>query len=198
MILRRAAYFELRADHYGRPFDDGIIRALLGAGFAVDIFAPAGCLPQDLYDERVRRLDVEYRRSWLQSNLRRGRWRGYDLFLGTADLPMAFAGTLASVAGRPVVTACDEIYLGGYQGAATHYWKPIVRWAMRRSAFTIITDEVRIPLQRAYAGLSARHQFEQYPSCYATDYDGPSREEARQTLGIGEEEVVVSVTGAPG
>lgn len=195
-MTSRAAYFQLRADYFGRPMDDGILRALLGAGFDVDVFAPDGDLEQQEYGDRVRRRSAQYRRSWLQQNLGRRRWREYDLFLGTADLPMAFAGVLARLAGRPVVTVCDEIYLGGYRGEASLYWKSLTRWAMRRARFTIITDEVRIPLQREYAALSARHEFIPFPSSYATPYDGRTREEARRALGIEESWLVVSTTGA--
>ncbi|MEO8380887.1 MAG: hypothetical protein ABI779_14580 [Acidobacteriota bacterium] len=192
----KAAYFQLRADYFGRPMDDGILRALLGAGYVVDVFAPDGDLPQTEYGDGVRRRSVEYRRSWLQRHLRRGKWRAYDLFLGTADLPMAFAGMLAYVAGRPSVSVCDEIYLGGYEGQATLYWKSLTRWAMRRARFTIITDVVRNPLQREYAGLPAGHEFIPFPSSYATPYDGRSREEARSALGIADDEFVVSSTGS--
>lgn len=167
--MRRAAYFELRSDYYGRPFDDGIIRALLDAGFAVDLFAPDGELPQTLYPATVRRLSVEYRRRWLQQNLLSKRWRDYDLFLGTADIPMAFAASLATVARKPFVTAADEIYVGGYEGAATAYWKRLSKWAMHNAAFTIITDVVRVPLQREYANLPESHEFFVMPSAYAFD-----------------------------
>jgi len=176
--------------------DDGILRALLAAGFEVDVFAPDGDRPQSEYGERVRRCSLEYRRSWLQRNLGRRKWRDYDLFLGTADLPMAFAGLLAFLARRPSATVCDEIYLGGYEGHASLYWKSLTRWAMRRARFTIITDEVRNPLQREYAGLPPSHEFIPFPSSYATPYAGRSRAEARRALGIAEEDFVLSTTGA--
>lgn len=193
----KAAYFESRADYFGRPLDDGILRALLAHGYDIDIFAPDGDLPQSLYPANVRRLAVEYRRGWLQRHMRRRLWRDYDLFLGTADLPMAFAGTIAKLAGRPSVTVCDEIYLGGYEGmATTFYWKKLSQWAMRRAAFTIITDEVRIPLQREYASLSPQHEFVLYPCAYPTPYSGRSRAVARQAFGIDDEDFVISSTGA--
>lgn len=192
----KAAFFEARADYFGRPFDDGILRALLAAGFEVDLFAPEGELPQTLYPPTVRRRSVEYRRRWLQRHMRRRLWREYDLFLGTADLPMAFAGVLAKLAGRPSVVACDEIYIGGYEGMATAYWKPLTQWAMRRAAFTIITDPVRIPLQRAYASLAAGHEFVTYPSGYAFPYAGHTRDEARAAIGAAEGELILSATGA--
>jgi glycosyltransferase involved in cell wall biosynthesis len=196
-VTRKAAYFELRADYFGRPLDDGVLRALLANGFDVDVFAPGGDLPQDLYPANVRRLAVEYRRAWLQRHMGRRVWRDYDLFLGTADLPMAFAGTLARLAGRPSVTVVDEIYLGGYEGLATTlYWKKLSQWAMRRAAFTIITDEVRIPLQREYASLPPQHQFALYPCAYPTPYAGRSRAAARQALGIPDTDFVFSSTGA--
>lgn len=186
MTRRRAAYFAQRADYFGRPFCDTILLALHDAGFDVDYFAPNGELPQDLYPH-VRRRDVDYRRGWLQRELRPGRWRHYDVFLGNADLPMAFAGTLASMARKPVITACDEVYIGGYEGQAARHWKPVVKWAMRRSVFTIITSLVRIPLQREYAGLPENHEFFEVSSCFATPYDGPRPEH---------EGFVLSATGA--
>jgi hypothetical protein len=195
MTRRRAAFFLLRADYFGRTFEDGIIRALDLAGFDVDVFAPDGALPQTLYPH-VQRREVTYRRSWLQAQVRPGRWRVYDLFLGTVDLPMAFAGTLAGIARRPVVTACDEIFIGGYEGDARTYWKAMTRWGMRQSAFTVITDPVRIPLQREYADLPADHEFVQYPCCYADPYAGPSREEVRGALGVADDELLLSCTGS--
>lgn len=196
MTRRRAAFFLLRADYFGRTFEDGILRALDRAGFDVDVFAPDGDVPQSLYPH-VQRRAVTYRRSWLQANVRPGRWRTYDLFLGTVDLPMAFAGVLAGLARRPVVTACDEIFLGGYEGQArTVYWKGLTRWAMRHSAFTVITDPVRIPLQREYADLPVTHELVQYPCCYAEPYAGPSREEVRGRLGVAEDELLLSCTGS--
>ena len=196
-MTRKAAYFESRADYFGRPLDDGVLRALLANGFDVDVFAPGGDLPQTLYPANVRRLSVEYRRAWLQRHMGRRVWREYDLFLGTADLPMAFAGTIAKLAHRPLVTVVDEIYLGGYEGLATTlYWKKLSQWAMRRAAFTIITDEVRIPLQREYASLPPQHEFLFYPCAYPTPYSGRSHADARQALGIGEKDFILSSTGA--
>ncbi|HYC59650.1 MAG TPA: hypothetical protein VEK79_08785 [Thermoanaerobaculia bacterium] len=194
-MTRKAAYFELRADYFGRPLDDAILRALLANGFDVDVFSPDGELPQDVYPANVRRCSVDYRREWLQRHMRRAIWRDYDLFLGTADLPMAFAGSIAAFVRKPAVTVADEIYVGGYTGSATLYWKNIARWAMRRSVFTIVTDEVRIPLQREYASLPADHEFVQYPCCYPTPYDGRSRSAAREALGFHADDFVVSATG---
>lgn len=194
--MRRAAFFELRADYFGRPFEDGIIRALLDAGFGVDLLAPDGELPQTIYPDSVRRLRVDYRRAWLQRNLRFSRWREYDLFLGTADVPMAFAGIIAGLVRRPVVTAADEIFVGGYEGQATaSHWKRLSRWAMHRAAFTILTDLCRIPLQREYASLPDDHEYLSYPSCYSFPYNGPSREEVRKSLGIDADDFVLSFTG---
>lgn len=196
-MTRKAAYFESRSDYFGRPLDDGILRSLLANGFDIDVYAPGGDLPQTLYPSNVRRLPVEYRRAWLQRHMGRRVWRDYDLFLGTADLPMAFAGTLARLANRPSVTVVDEIYLGGYEGLATTlYWKKLTQWAMRRAAFTIITDEVRISLQREYATLSPQHEFLLYPCAYPTPYTGRSHADARQALGIAEQDFILSSTGA--
>jgi pimeloyl-ACP methyl ester carboxylesterase len=194
---KRAAYFELRADYFGRQFDDGILQALLLAGYDVDVYAPGGAQPQTLYPpERVRRLDVEYRRAWLTRQTRPAHWRQYDLFLGTPDLPVAFAGWLAKIAGRPVVTACDEIFVGGYEGDARGPWKKLAQWAMRRSAFTILTDLVRVPLQREYAHLPVSHEFVPYPCCYPDPFTGLGERDAlRATLGIDKDDFVLSIAG---
>lgn len=193
--MPRAAYFELKAGYFGRPFDDGILRALTACGYDVDIYAPDGALPQELYGPNVRRLSVDYRRSWITSHLSLA--RRYDLFLGTADLPMAFAGIFATLGRRPSIMASDEIYIGGYTGIARLYWDRIARGAMRRADLTILTDMLREPLQREYAGLgSAPHRFVSYPCCYAEPYRGRTREEARRALGIADDETVLSFTGS--
>lgn len=194
--MPRAAYFEMQASYFGRPYDDGILRALTACGYDVDIYAPQGNLPQRVYGPNIRRLAVEYRRGWLQSHLSLA--RKYDLFLGTADLPMAFAGVFAATGRRPSVVASDEIYVGGYQGFARLYWKKLALWAMRRADLTIITDVARVPLQREYIGLGdeKKHHFVGYPCCYAEPYRGRSREDARSALGISTDDIVISFTGS--
>ena len=84
---KRAAYFQLRADYFGRPFDDGIVKALDAAGYDVDVYAPAGSVCLDPLPPYVRRFEVEFRRAWLTRELRHpAKWRRYDLFLGNPDL----------------------------------------------------------------------------------------------------------------
>ena len=196
MARRRAAYFQPRADYFGRPFDDGIIRGLLDAGYDVDVYAPDWGEPQDVYPNAVHRLDVEYRRGWLLRNVGRARWRRYDLFLGNPDLGTACAAVLALAARRPFVNAVDEIYVGGYEGPALGWWKSAARWGEGRASFTIITDLCRASLQRGYAGLGSRHRFLQYPSCFSEAYTGPGRDTVRAGLGIQQNEFVVALAGA--
>lgn len=193
---RRAAYVQPRADYFGRAFDDGIIRALLEAGFAVDVFAPDGEQPQEVFDERVRRFAIEFRRGWLARNLASSRWRQYDLFLGNPDLGTAMAAMLARAAFRPFVNAVDEIYTGGYSGPALGYWRDAAAWGARRALFTIITDVCRIELQRQYASLRSDHRFIQIPACFTTPYSGPSKSEMRAQLGLPADAFIVSMTGA--
>lgn len=196
-MTKRAAFFCLWRDTFGRPMDDGVIGALLDSGFEVDVFAPRGDGPQQDFPPAVRRLAIDYRMATLERLVLKSFASRYDLFLGTPDVPVAFAGALAARARRPCVTVCDEIFVGGYTGAArTRYWLALTRWAMRRARFTVITDRVRIPLQRAFAGLSADHPFLEYPSCYAGPYGGSPRSAMRETLGIGADEFVLSFTGA--
>ncbi|HVT45426.1 MAG TPA: glycosyltransferase family 4 protein [Thermoanaerobaculia bacterium] len=191
----RAAYFLLTPDYFGRPFDDGIIRALLAARFEVDLYMPPPLPEQTLYPPQVTCRQVDYRLSWLRENLRPLRWRRYDLLLGCSDLPMAVVGLLGRLARRPTVTACDEIYSGGYEGQARLHWKTLVKSGMHRADLTVITDLVRTALQREYARLPASHPFVEYPCCFADDFDAPDRTEVRRELGIGEDDFVVSMAG---
>jgi glycosyltransferase involved in cell wall biosynthesis len=193
---RRAAYVQLRPEYFGRPFDDGVLRALLGAGYDVDLFAPDGEGEQSLYPANVRRFGIEFSRRWLTANLGRRRWREYDLFLGNPDLGTATAALLATFARRPFVNACEEIFVGGYSGRALGWWRSAARWGARRARFTILTDLCRVDLQREYADLPAGHEFVPLPTCFSEPYRGASREDVRRVLGIADDEMVISVTGA--
>ncbi|HXX80592.1 MAG TPA: hypothetical protein VEI46_03535 [Thermodesulfovibrionales bacterium] len=191
---RRAAYFLARTDYLGRPLDDGVIHALLKADFVVDLFVPGDVTQQTIYPFDVNLVQVDYRVSWLWQHMNPRRWRRYHLFLGTCDLPMAFAGILAWSSMRPVVTVCDEIY-AERQGPAVRYWKFLSRLGMRRSKFTVIPDLCRTKLQRDYARLDERHLFVPYPCSFPSPIESVTAQSVRQTLGIGEQEFVVSLIG---
>jgi hypothetical protein len=194
-VAPRAAFFTSRSDHFGRPLEDGVLRALLANGWEADVFAPGGELPQTIYPPTVRRLAADYRLGWLRRQLSPWRWRRYSLFLGTPDLAVGVAGVLGALSGRPVVHVCDEIYSGGYQGQATRYWRLLAPWAMRRASFTVITDLCRVSLQRSYARLPAAHQFHAYPCCFPDAPPPVDRASLRRSLGIGIGEFVLSATG---
>lgn len=194
--MRRAAYFQMSPGYFGRGFDEGPLLALRDAGYEVDVFAPGPDSQPSLYPHVRRRSIDGYSRRDLQRVLSRRLWRGYDLFLGTSDLPMTFAAVLATIARKPSVFVCDEIFLGGYRGHAHTYWLPPTRRAMRNAAFTIIPDLVRVPLQREYARIGGRHEFVEYPCSHVEPWGGIGRDEARSRLGIAPGERVVSLTGA--
>jgi hypothetical protein len=162
----------------------------------VDVFAPGGDLAQTVYPSSVTRLGVDYRIGWLRRQASLRRWRPYSLFLGTPDLAVAVAGIFAALVRRPLVTVCDEIYVGGYQGQAVRHWRLLAPWAMRRARFTVITDLCREKLQRGYARLPASHLFHAYPCCYAELFPAHDRTTLRRELGIAEGDVVLSTTGA--
>jgi len=196
-MAKRAAYFLLRADYFGRPLDDGVYRALFANEFEIDVFAPGLPTEPSLYPPTLRHRPVEYSSAWLRRQLLDSAWRDYGLFLATADLPMAFAGALAARARRPSLLVCDEVHVGGYEGQARGRWKSLTRWAMRRARATVITDACRIPLQRDFAALPASHPFVEYPCCYADEADGFDRDATRAALGLGPEEFVLSFAGRP-
>ena len=191
-----AAYFLLRGDYFGRPLDDGVIQALLASDYKVDIFAPDLPETQSIYPHSdVRLFAVEYRLRWLISQLTCKKWKQYHLFLGTSDLPMAIAGILAMRTGRNLVTVCDEIFIGGYQGNANWYWKLAVKRGMRKSAFTVITDPCRMKLQRQYAGLGDTHRFVQYPCCYCKEEYLYDADFWRKKLALKKHSLVLSLSG---
>lgn len=195
---QKAGFFLLRNTHVGRPQDDSIVHALLGAGYKVDIFAPGLAELQNFYPASVQFFSVEYRLDWLKKNLNYKRWKAYDLLLGTSDLPMAMVGILGVLTGCKTITVCDEVYGGGYQGQGNFYWTIMAKFGMRRSLFTVITDFCRVELQREYARLSRNHRFIQYPCCFPDDrllYDAPYW---RQKLGIKEDTCLLSISGYTG
>ena len=192
---RKAAYFLLTHQYYGRPLDEGVVRALLSAGYEIDMFASALPEVDNIYPPTVRFLVVQYRLGWLRQNLNPIHWRKYDLFLGTSDLPMAVVGLLGALTGRKNVTICDEIYVGGYEGNARSLWKRLAQFGMRRSTFTVITDLCRIPLQQEYAGLTKDHQFVQFPCCFPDNKFIYDKKYWRNKLGIADDTCVISIAG---
>ena len=194
-MKRRAAYFMSTDAFLGRPFDDAVIRSLADAGFDVDIFVPARGGDRAGYGPEINLRPVEYRMSWLAKNILRRTWRQYELFLGNADLPMAFAGVLAARARRKSVTVCDEVFIGEYAGNARLYWKSLAQLAMRRARFTVITDPCRNELQQQYAGLRNGHEFFCYPSCFRDRRHVGTREVWRHKLGVDSDTVLLSFSG---
>jgi len=192
-----AAYLLSDPKHVGRPFEDAIFRGLFQAGCErIDLYVPNPQTEPHGYTGPVELRPIEYRFSWLRRRIKAKQWREYALFLGACDLPMAFAGALALRARRPVITCCDEIYTGRQSGVVG-YWRTLAKFAMRRSAATIITDRVRCALQSEYAGLSSRHRFVENPCCFTCPYDGPSKSELRAKFGIPQDAFVVALTGQP-
>lgn len=193
---KRAAYLQQASGLFGRPFDDGVIRALLDAGYRIDHYSPNGDLSQEIYGNKVCRHSIDYRARWLRDNLTVARRRGYELIAANTELPLAFGSIWAAITRCRLVCVCDEIYAGGYRGAAAPHWKRIARWGMRRADMTVITDPVRIPLQRNYAGISNDHRFVDYPSAYSQPlWDRFDRSLVRAELGIQEDEWVISHAG---
>ena len=174
---------------------DGVIYALLSNNFSVDILAPGFTNIQCIYPKEVNCYGVEYRLRWLKNLFKVNTWRKYDLLLGTPDLPMAIVGLIGTVTGRKLITVCDEIFIGGYEGTAKLYWKWLAQYGMRKSAITIITDTCRENLQRQYARLPKKHRFIQYPCSFFENKYLFNRDYWRKKLDIREDELLLSISG---
>jgi glycosyltransferase involved in cell wall biosynthesis len=187
-MARRAAYFLLSGSYFGRPLDDGVIRALLDGGLEVDVFSPGEDQSQDVYGPEVRRFPCEYRLEWLARNANPLRWRPYELFLGTLDVPAAVAASFAKLARRPTVIVADEIYLGGYEPKAPRgrAWRRLIKSATQRACLTVITDHVRDAIYREWAGVPPSHPIVDYPSAFVREI--PTRPRSS-------DEFIVSVAG---
>ena len=192
---KRAAYFLLSGAYLGRPFDDGILKALYATGYAVDLFAPNPVVSNLPEYAATKILSIDYRLSWIRTHWRTDSLQGYDLFLGTPDLPMALVGALGGLTRKKTITLCDEVFTGGYAGAARSYWLSMAIYGMKHSAMTVITDMCRTELQRQLAHLSRDHKFVQYPCCFAENTFNNSPAFWREKLHLQEEDCLVSYTG---
>jgi len=91
---RRAAYFLARPDYFGRPLDDGVIRALLKADFMVDVFVPGEVCQQTIYPSDVNLLQVRLP-DWLAlEHINPGRWRNTICFWELVICPWHLQGFL--------------------------------------------------------------------------------------------------------
>ena len=192
---RLAAHFLLLPELANSPPNEAIVSALMDEGYTVHLYAPGGTIPGNTYDRGVRVFPVEYGRRWLASNLCSKRWVQYDAFSATSENPLAVAGLLSWMYRRPSFLLVDEIKSGSYRGDAPEYWKKLCRWAMRRAAFSIVNDVVRVPLLREYAAIPSNRDICVYPGCYRQPPGPADRSALRRRCGIPEGGLLIGMSG---
>lgn len=189
------AHFLLWPELANSPPNEALISALLELGYRVDLFSPPPAPELRDYGPSVSWHPVEYRGQWLARNLLSSRWRGYRVYSGTTEKPMAVAGALATRALRPLLTLADEIHAGTYATKGPRSWGILARRAMRRGRLTIVNDPARIIVQRAYAGLKDVHPIVVYPGCFREPPEPGERTQLRKDWGFPEEALVLAFSG---
>lgn len=111
---------------------------------------------------------------------------------------MAVVGSLSWFHRRPSLTLADEIMSDAYRGDRPEGWKRLCRWAMRRSALSIVGDPERVELQRSYARLAVRHPVIIYPSCFRVMPEPGDRGRLRRERSIPEDALVLAYSGTFG
>lgn len=177
------------------PPNDAVIKALLGLGLKVDLFAPAQDFDVSQYGANVRAYTAHYSYRWLASNLISRRWRQYSIFSGTSEDPMAAVGVLSALYNKPSVTLSDEIRSGSYAGNRTRRWKQLCRWAMRRSRFQIVNDPVRLELLREYLSMRSTDSMIVYPGCFTDPPQPADRNDMRKKWNVRGKNLVVADSG---
>lgn len=198
-MARRAAHFIHWGSLFASPPNDALIRALLGLGFEVDVYATTPLdklVNTERYGPGVRTALFEYGKRWWLKNAVPWKWRPYDLLSGTTEDPIGVTGPLAAMARRPLVVLADEIYSGSYRGDRSERWKRLCRWGMRRAKLTIVNEVERIALQREYAGLAPSAPVLVYPGCYQFPPVPASRDALREQYNIPRDSCVLVSSGA--
>jgi hypothetical protein len=193
---RRAAHFLLLRELAGSPLNEAFVDALIELGYEVDLYAPGDGTSDAGATTGIR--PVEYGRRWILKHALSPGWRRYALFSGTTEDPMAVVGILSWLHRRPSCTLADEIKSDAYRGDRPESWKRLCRWAMRRSALSIVGSAERTELQRNYARLPARHRIIVYPSCFRVPPVVPDRGRLRRERNIPENALVLAYSGTFG
>ena len=189
----RAAHFLLMPKLAYSPPNEAIIEALLELGLEVDVYAPAESFDVSNYGNKVKAYPAYYSYRWLIQNCFSLKWRKYSIFSGTTEDPMSAVGVLSALYRRPSVTLSDEIRSGSYTGNRTLKWKSLCRWAMRRSDFSIVNDEVRVNLLRDYIGTSKDTMV--YPGCFRKPPASAARDVMREKWNVQGENLVIADSG---
>ena len=193
---KRAAHFLLLPELAHSPPNEAIVSALLDLGYDVDLFSPdPGSAQTHSYGPRVCSLPTQYGSRWLLKNALSSRWRSYDIFSATSEVPLANAGVLSWLHRKRSFLLVDEIKSGSYYGDSPELLKKLCRWAMRRTVFNIVNDESRIGLLRDYAGLGPRNMVIIYPGCYRQPPAIADRNALRRQWGIVPSALVIGASG---
>jgi len=195
MGARRAAHFLLNRELANSPPNEALISIYLDCGYEVDVFAPGALADVSAYGSRVRAQSAEYGYRWIAANAFSPRWLGYSAFSCTTEDPAAVSGMLARLYRKPHIVIADEIRSGSYAGNRSRRWKQICRFGLRSATLTVVNEELRIPLQRDYAGLSADAPIIVYPGCFRSPPPPGDRAALREARGLPRDAFVLCYSG---
>jgi glycosyltransferase involved in cell wall biosynthesis len=195
MGARRAAHFLLNRELATSPPNEALISIYLDCGYEVDVFAPGALADVSAYGSRVRAQAAEYGYRWIAANAFSPRWLGYSAFSCTTEDPAAVSGMLARLYRRPHIVIADEIRSGSYAGNRSRRWKQICRFGLRSATLTVVNEELRIPLQRDYAGLPADAPIIVYPGCFRIPPPPGDRAALREARGLPRDAFVLCYSG---
>lgn len=195
MASRRAAHFLLERELANSPPNEALISIYLECGYDVDIYSPGAPADVSAYGSRVQAASAEYGYRWIAANLASPRWLRYQAFSCTTEDPAALSGILARVYRKRHIVIADEIRSGTYAGNRSARWKSLCRFGMRAADLTIVNEESRVDLQRAYAGLPEQSPLIVYPGCFRNPPAIGDRAELRRARGLPSDAFVLCYSG---
>ena len=195
MSQPRVAHFLLTPQLAGSPPNRAALDAYRDLGFHVDLFAPGGGPDTRTLGPDVSGFPVDYGYRWLARHALSPRWQRYAALSGTTEDPQGVAGVIARLHRRPLITFADEIFSGSYAGNRSERWKHLCRSNMARARLTIVNEQERISLQRAYAGLPPQAEVIVYPGCFHEPPAPDDRHSLRASRGLPQDALVMAYSG---
>ena len=184
----KVAHFLFHAVLSGSPPNTALKQIFTELGYQVDEYAPDAIEGDGINS-------TSYGLIWALKQAWRPHWKRYEAFSCTSEDPIAVAGLLAFIWRKPLIFISDEIKSGSYRGDRPNYYKRLCRWLMRRSAVTVVNDASRIPLQKEYAQLPAKHTIIVYPGCFVTPPPPADKTAMRKAWGVKPDHHILCFSG---